>query len=323
MTVDRVEIDEVSHQQTAVGETKRGCHGAIEKPVIVWGLQHPARGPVGEDVGDLADGDDGASGCRGMIEQGGARRLDGEVAAVGGAREGGRVAADERPRYDAPDVQRIGKLTRDGAHLVKAIQAEGRLMGSDLDDGVDGGVDDGLAGSEVLSAQRLDDLDAGGVAIAENARQAATADQGFGKARREARNGIGEVTPVEVQRQARNFPMAGRRVLAPGPFRRAAPLGLRALGARQPGGEIAARELTGMAEAEVEQMGNAERPAGSGTRSGDMTNGIRTIIAIARCVGRAADTDGIEYEKEGARHHPPAVTVSRTTGAGGIASPIA
>ena len=180
---------------------------------------------MGEDVGDLADGDDGASGCRGVIEQGGAGRLHGEVAAVGGAREGGRVAADERPRYDAPDVQRIGKLTRDGAHLVKAIQAEGRLMGGDLDDGVDGGVDDGLAGGEVLGAQRLDDLDARGVAIAENARQPATADQGFGKARRKARNGIGEVTPVESPAAGRQFPNGRTACPCPWPVPSRSPTG--------------------------------------------------------------------------------------------------
>jgi hypothetical protein len=56
---------------------------------------------------------------------------------------------------------------------VKALEAEALLMRGDLQDAVRRGIDDRLAGRDMLSAERGDDFGARGVAVPENAGQRA------------------------------------------------------------------------------------------------------------------------------------------------------
>ena len=62
---------------------------------------------MGEDIGDLAHGDDVTALCRRNIEDRGRGRLDSIVPAVGGAVETAPRRADERSRDDPADRQRI------------------------------------------------------------------------------------------------------------------------------------------------------------------------------------------------------------------------
>ena len=59
---------------------------------------------MGEDVADLADGDDRAARARGPLQEIAVRRGNGEILAIGGADEVLGARADERPGDDPPDV---------------------------------------------------------------------------------------------------------------------------------------------------------------------------------------------------------------------------
>ena len=130
---------------------------------------------MGEDVADLADGVGAAAGRDHAVEDGRLGRRDGEVLAVGGAREGLRRLADEGAGDDAADAQRVHDLGGDAADLVEAVEAEMRLVGGDLQHAVGGGVEDGLARADVLLAEVVDDRHARGVGVAEGAGEAARA----------------------------------------------------------------------------------------------------------------------------------------------------
>ena len=136
------------------------------------------------------------------------------VLAVRRALEGVRGFADERPRDDAADIERLGQLLRDRTDGVEPLETEMRLVRGDLKHRVGRGVADRLAGADVLLAQLADDVGAGGVAIAEDAGQAAARDQRGDEIGREARPRAWEKSPGERHRQAGDFPMAARRVLA-------------------------------------------------------------------------------------------------------------
>ena len=99
--------------------------------------------------------------------------------------------------------------------VVEPFEPEMRLMRGDLDDRIGRGVADRLAGADMLFAEALDDFGAGGVAVAENARQAGLFhDDRFGQFGGKGRLVLGEIAPVETDRHGRDLPMAGRRVLA-------------------------------------------------------------------------------------------------------------
>ena len=58
---------------------------------------------------------------------------------------------------------------RDAADLVEPLQPEMLFVRADLQDGIGGGVADRLAGADVLLAELLDHVGAGGVLVAEDA----------------------------------------------------------------------------------------------------------------------------------------------------------
>src|SRR5690606_30204636 len=136
------------------------------------------------------------------------------VAPVRGALEIAGAAADERARDDAPDPERIKQLAGDLTGAVQALQAEGVLMGGDLEHAVGGGVTNGLQGAQVTLAERVDDGRSRRMAIAQDARKIGAPAQLGDDVRREARRGGREVAPLEGDWCACDFPMARLRILA-------------------------------------------------------------------------------------------------------------
>ena len=166
MAVERVEIVEIREDQGA--RRRRACGGehGIEGRRVVRRRDRAGDALAGENIGDLADGVDGAAGGNQAIEQGRCRRRHRIVVAIGGAPEAARCA-DERARDDAADIVGIGENTAGPAQRIEPLEAEALLMRGDLQHAVGRGIDNRLAGGDVLGAERGNDLGARGVAIAE------------------------------------------------------------------------------------------------------------------------------------------------------------
>ena len=190
--------------------------------LVRTGLQALGDRPVGEDVGDLADGPCLAARLYHSIEHRRLRRRDGVVVPVRGAGVGARLAG-EGPRDDPADPHRRGQPEGGLAGLVEALEPERLLVGRDLEDAVGGGVADGPASPHALLAQLRDDGGAGRVPIAENAGQPCVPDQRLGQFPRKAGLGLREVVPREGHRLAGDLPVAGGRVLALAPLAHHAP----------------------------------------------------------------------------------------------------
>src|SRR5688500_16968683 len=131
---------------------------------------------MGEDVADLADGDHGAAGFAQRVEDGVGRWRRGEILAIAGALETTFGRADEGPGGGANDLVVVAEFAPDLAEIVEPLQPEGFLVGRDLQHAVDGGVDDGLAGAQMLYGEFLDDGRAGSMLVAENAGKIAALD---------------------------------------------------------------------------------------------------------------------------------------------------
>ena len=232
----------------------------VDVVAVVPALEFAPGVAMGEDVADLADRDDLASGARRALEEVAGQRRDGEVLAMGGAGEIGRRAPDEGAGDDAPDRQRIAQAPRDAADLVEPLQPERLLVRGDLEHRIGRGVADRLQRPQVLLAEFGDDLGARGVAIGRAPPAGcAFSDQRRGQRLREGGNGLREIAPGEVDRRARDLPMARRRILAPRGFDAVAPLA-RGRRAGESGRVDAARSAHGEAEAERVERGQAQRP---------------------------------------------------------------
>jgi hypothetical protein len=149
---------------------------------------------------------------------------------------------------------------------------------------IGGGIDDGLSGGEMDSSQLGDDFSPGRMFIAEQARQTGSPYQRVGEAFREAGNAGGEIAPIEPNRNAGNFPMTGRRVLAAGHFDSEAPL--RVCVASGKGNATAGGGLASLGNAHGGQIGYSQQ-----TVLGNMGQGIGALITKAIGIGRTADAD--------------------------------
>ncbi len=264
---------------------------------------------MGEDVADLADGDD-LAGRRGQaVQQGAVRGRDREVAAVRGAPEPLRRRADERSGNDPADPERIAEPSGDAGDVEEALEPERLLVRRDLEDAVDRGVADRPAGPEVLLAKRVDQRRPGRVAVAEDPGQAGLVDEAPDETLREGRRPVGEVAPGEVHRRARDLPMPGRRVLAGRGFAGRAPGAARSpVRGREPGGHAAGRDPARETEAQPGEVRQKERPgpepravAAAGRAAlRDVPDGVRAPVAVGLGIRRAPDPDGIEHDQEGA-----------------------
>ena len=99
---------------------------------------------MGEDVADLADRDDIAARRAARCSRLPSRRGNREILAIGGADEILGACADERPRDDAADVERVAEPARDSAKIIEPIEPEGLFVRGDLQHRIGGGVADGL-----------------------------------------------------------------------------------------------------------------------------------------------------------------------------------
>src|SRR5712671_3712211 len=113
---------------------------------------------MGIDVADLADRDDMAALVREALEKRGARRYDGEILAMTGAREIMSAGADKGPGDDAANIQRVSKFARRLADFIKPLEAEVFFVCGNLHDGISAGIDDRLSRPHMLFAMVLDHL---------------------------------------------------------------------------------------------------------------------------------------------------------------------
>ena len=201
---------------------------------------------------------------------------------------------------------------RDAADLVEPLEPEMLFVRADLEDGIGGGVADRLAGADVLLAELLDHVGAGGVAVAENAGELRLARS----ARRSAlcgKAGIGvrENSPRRTAPAGRRAPNG--RTACPCPsrlrwHRPRSPAAFRC--ARCPAGCVpveasAARQMprlfiTGILSGPERRPGRSAAPGGAG--GGDVAERVGALVAEFFRVRGAADADGIHDEKNRARH---------------------
>ncbi len=215
---------------------------------------------MSEDVADLADRYDGATGLRENVEDRLAGRRRREILAVAGARETACGGADERARDDAADPVLVAERARDPAQIVKPLEPKSFLVGGDLQDAIDGGVDDRLSGPHMLGAEFVDDGGSGGVLVAEDPGKLRLSDQGLRQDGRKGWMGVREIAPVEGDRHARDLPMAGRRVLALRGLDAVAPGALQRTAGSKIRGHPPRRGFAGEPEAEGCEVGQVERP---------------------------------------------------------------
>ena len=305
-----VEVDEIGKDQVTVGGIVHRAESLVEHGHVAGCLAHLGDAPVSKDVADLADGDHPVALRRQSVEQRRLRWRHGIVTPVVRALERGGGFPDERPGDHPADPQGIDQPAHGGAEFVEPLQPEMLLVRGNLKDGIDRGVADRLAGTDMLLAETLDDLGAWRVAVAEDTRHLAFADHRLGQFGRKGRYRVGEVTPVEAHRQRGDFPVARRRVLAAGNLLRgavergwqrsdAAVVEIEA-GGRPGGGAETQPGHVGDGQRSAAQARAVGAPRGAGF--GYMPERVGAAVAIAPRVGRAAYAEGVENEKESARH---------------------
>ncbi len=219
-----------------------------------------------------------------------------------------------------PIRKRIAELSGDLADLVEPLQPEMLLVRADLEDGILRGVADRLARADVLLAELLDDVGAGGMLVAQNAGELRLRDQRVGEVLRKGRNRVWEIAPFERDRQAGKLPMAGLRVLALGDLARIGPDRLRLFDPLDARRMLSRRGLGGAAKAEPVHHRNFQRtgaPAlhiGLPGRAGGGDVAERVGARIAELVGvlSAADPDGIHDQEHRARHRQRALLAMRS-----------
>ena len=187
----------------------------------------------GEEVADLADGVDRDPGRLQRVEVRRARRPDREVLAPRGARErpGGPVngRATTRPTACSP----VMDLARGGAGGQEVGLGEDVVVGGQLQHGVHGGVEDHLAGPQVVGAQLIEDGHAVGRAVAAEPQAGGRTQTGqdvVGGAVRVARERLGGDDAHELPVAHRGVLAGPERVQAAAEHRDAAPAGRRGAG---------------------------------------------------------------------------------------------
>ena len=303
-----VEVDEVGEHQVAVARIVHGGERRIEQRHVAGALAHLADAAMGEDVADLADADDRAAHRREPVADRVFRRRYRIVAPVRRPFEVFRIGAKEGAGDHPADIEWIDQFAHRLAEAVEPLQPEGFLVRGDLQDGIGGCVADRHAGTQMLLAQVLDDRRARCMAIAENAGDAGALDDGLGQVFRECRHRVGKIGPVERHRIARDFPVAGRRVLAGGGLLCGAEEAVQMLHGRLRQARF--REARRVGEAEPVHHRQGKR---AGTQAvavavsaraalQDVAVGVGPLVAESRGVGRIAYTEGVQHKKKRTRH---------------------
>ena len=200
--------------------------------------------------------------------------------------------ADEGPRDDAADAERIAELSADLADLVEPLEPEMLFVRADLKHGIGGGVADRLAGPDVLLAELLDDSVPEACCCRECRAASPRAISAVGQVLREGRDGVREIAPGERHRQAGELPMAGLRVLALRDFARIGPDRRRLFDALDALRMRAGRGFGGAADAEAVHHRDFERPGAEarlvgragGAGGGDVAERVGALVAEFRGV---------------------------------------
>src|SRR3954447_10660495 len=95
--------------------------------------------------------------------------------------------------------------------------------------------------------------------IAEYSREAGFLDQPLDQLCRKAGLRPREVSPIETDRNAGNFPMAGRRILASRLFAGASKMQWRAAAGLHAGKLTSGRQLAGRCQTKFDKIGNMQR----------------------------------------------------------------
>ena len=194
------------------------------------------------------------------------------------------MVADERTRDDAADLQLARQqLARDLAIAIQLLQRHNRFVRRDLEDAVRRGIDDQLAGLDVRLAQLVEDRRAGGGLVA----QRAAADGLFKLLDEILREAVRERRERLRKLNARDFPMAGRGVLAGGNLAQLAEAALRRI---HPAGEARAVDVR---QPQLHQM-RQFRMAGID----DMAERIRALVAVIRSVRQFADAHAVQNDDD-------------------------
>ncbi len=239
VTVERVEADQVREDQT-VDAARERLDRAGHAVVVVLGVHVARDTSVGVDVGDLADAHDLAAGFDERVENGGDRRLDGEVAAALVEAAPGAGGAGEGARDDARDeVVADEQLARGLAPGVERLERHHVHVGGHLEDAVGARVDDRLAGGDVLGAQLVQDDRARNRPVAQM-RSAGGGVEGLHDLVREALEGAEGL----LELHAHELPVTRGRVLGGGALAHAAVGALEVVAGRQAGdaGDVAESE---------------------------------------------------------------------------------
>jgi hypothetical protein len=207
MTVDRIEIDEVGKQQSALRQAVQSIKGGIEEGVIAIAARIPSGPPVREDVVDLADGHDITTVTLGNVQERAFRGRNGEIPAVRGPLESGPGSADEWSRNDAPYIKGIDQSARGLTDIVKAFEPKDVLMRCDLEHTIGGSVADRLAALHVALAKFGDDLRPRCMAVSENPGQTGLGAQALYEIVGKAGYAFRKISPIEGDRYASDFPM--------------------------------------------------------------------------------------------------------------------
>ena len=129
------------------------------------------------------------------------------------------------------------------------------------------------------------------MAVAEDARQVRPFDQLIEQFLRKRIGPVREIAPIKHYRDAGNFPVPARRILA------ARQLGGMTIGARDPDIRVCARRkrpralLARMKQTESREVGQLQRMTLRSPATGDMTERIGAGITEQLGVGRGADAE--------------------------------
>src|SRR5271165_1264064 len=144
MTPLRVEVDEIDEDEPAARRCLERLEEKIDVAVVALALALRPGVAMGEDVADLADRDNRAAPAGRPLQEIAVRRGNREILAARSADEILGASADEGPRDDAPDVERIAQSARNPAEFIEPFEPEGFFVRGDLEDRVGRGVADGF-----------------------------------------------------------------------------------------------------------------------------------------------------------------------------------
>ena len=265
------------------------------------GLLHAMDGALGlvglgqafavEDVEDLTNGNNLVACVLDSVQSSSAVGLQSIVVAVCGTLELALLLANVGTGDDTADhpLRLQGDLTSDLTAAVQLVQTEGLLVAADLQNGVSGGVDDHVAGSDLFFCQLVQDLSAGSALVA-NDNAAGTGGQLIEQLLGEA--GLGEGLEGHGDVQAHLLPVTGHGVLAGGSLVQV--------------GVVTQRILNGIdlchgvqvCHTQLLQVGDVETLVSAGSVLGDVAQGIGTDVTVALCIGQCADTQRVHNDGE-------------------------